>query len=59
MELPSGRNHNFTGREDILRQIHERFTESVENNGIIVALHDTGGLGKTQIALEYAYSQRS
>ncbi|KAL9046502.1 MAG: hypothetical protein Q9214_000671 [Letrouitia sp. 1 TL-2023] len=59
IDLPSGRNHNFTGREDILRQIHEKFTESCENNGKIVALHGTGGLGKTQIALEYAYSQSS
>lgn len=48
------KNQHFAGREDVLRQIREQFRA-----GGTVSLTQTiaglGGVGKTQIALEYAY----
>ncbi|GAA2729383.1 FxSxx-COOH system tetratricopeptide repeat protein [Actinocorallia aurantiaca] len=48
------RNKNFTGREDLLAALHEgisgRPTAVVPH-----ALHGFGGVGKTQMAVEYAY----
>lgn len=54
--LPSPRNPFFTGREDILAAIHQRLStnqEGVQTSSYV--LHGLGGVGKTQIALEYAY----
>ena len=59
LQLPRPRNHNFTGRNTILKQIHERLTNVGGETGEILTLHGTGGLGKTQIALEYAYLNAS
>ncbi|MEO3785982.1 FxSxx-COOH system tetratricopeptide repeat protein [Actinocorallia sp. B10E7] len=48
------RNKNFTGREDLLAALHKgisgRPTAVVPH-----ALHGFGGVGKTQMAVEYAY----
>ncbi len=54
--VPLPRNPFFTGRDEILKALHAQlgidraaaFTQSM-------ALHGLGGIGKTQIALEYAY----
>lgn len=48
------RNWSFTGREDVLLQIRQRLTSDV---GTVPAhvLHGRGGVGKTQVAVEYAY----
>ncbi len=54
--LPSPRNPFFTGREDILEAVHQRL--STDQEGALTSsyvLHGLGGVGKTQIALEYAY----
>ena len=49
--IPFHRNPHFTGRDDILKGIHESF-----NAGEMAqALNGIGGVGKTQTALEYAY----
>jgi tetratricopeptide (TPR) repeat protein len=58
--LPTGlwanvptRNPGFTGREDILAAIREALL--AEGNTVVQALHGMGGVGKTQIAAEYAH----
>jgi Tetratricopeptide repeat/NB-ARC domain len=48
------RNPYFTGREDLLRDIHERLTGKVTAL-VPHALHGHGGVGKTHLAIEYAY----
>lgn len=51
--VPFGRNRFFTGREEILSSLSAQFQKEQ-----VVALSGLGGIGKTQIALEYAYKQR-
>jgi tetratricopeptide (TPR) repeat protein/nucleoside phosphorylase len=50
--IPLPRNEYFTGREDILTQIHETLPHRP------VAVCGLGGLGKTQVAVEYAYQHQ-
>jgi len=52
--VPYFRNPFFTGREDILNQIYQGFHTNAESIRP-QALYGLGGIGKTQIALEYAY----
>jgi TIR domain/NB-ARC domain/Tetratricopeptide repeat len=51
-----GRNPNFSGRGDLLKHLHTslqaRSTAAVVAAG---AVHGLGGVGKTQLALEYAH----
>jgi len=51
--LPYNRDANFTGREEVLREIQEQF--SGKDSSSVVALHGLGGIGKTLVAIEYAY----
>jgi len=55
-------NPNFTGREDDLRALRKLLLENrraaLLQSGP-VALHGWGGIGKTQVAMEYAYRFRS
>src|SRR5437660_2445152 len=54
--VPFPRNPFFTGREEILEMLHTQLgidqTVALTHSS---ALHGLGGIGKTQIALEYAY----
>jgi transcriptional regulator with XRE-family HTH domain len=54
--VPLPRNPFFTGREEILQALHMQLGV---NQAVALtqssALHGLGGVGKTQIALEYAY----
>jgi tetratricopeptide repeat protein/NB-ARC domain-containing protein len=48
------KNADFTGREDLLKRLHERL--SVGTTVVLPqALHGMGGVGKSQIAIEYVY----
>ncbi|KAJ6255791.1 hypothetical protein Dda_9472 [Drechslerella dactyloides] len=54
--MPLPRNRSFVGRAEELRKIYKYFAGSRPADvPHIFALTGTGGMGKTQIALEYAY----
>jgi tetratricopeptide (TPR) repeat protein len=54
-------NKNFTGRDDLLGQLRAGLaTETTAVRAVLPqALHGMGGVGKTQLAIEYAYRFRS
>jgi hypothetical protein len=52
--VPHLRNPNFTGREDLLTQLRTALT-SGQPAALTQALAGLGGVGKTQLATEYAY----
>jgi tetratricopeptide (TPR) repeat protein len=45
----------FVGRENVLGEIRETLTDGAVRGSGAVALYGLGGVGKTQIALEYAH----
>jgi nucleoside phosphorylase/tetratricopeptide (TPR) repeat protein len=47
----------FTGRDDVLKQLHDTL-ESATGPAAVLALHGLGGVGKTQLAVEYAHRYR-
>jgi len=52
------RNANFVGREDLLEQLKENIeagSAGADMHMAEVVLHGTGGMGKTQLALQYVY----
>jgi len=61
-QLPFSRNRLFCGRNDIIETIHSTLTECSKSEGEarsltrqVVILHGLGGIGKSSIALEYAF----
>ena len=65
--VPYARNPHFTGRDDLLQQLGQLF--AAEKPGQPMSIHQAaltqtqaitglGGIGKTQIAIEYAYRAR-
>ncbi|KAK6349089.1 hypothetical protein TWF730_009848 [Orbilia blumenaviensis] len=58
-QLPYPRLGNFCGREDVFQEMQSFLTGSIDEKGrlkkSIVTLQGMGGLGKSQIALEYLY----
>ena len=57
------RNRNFTGRKEILERLREgassKITAVLPGDPLPTALRGLGGVGKTAIAVEYAYRYRS
>ncbi|MGZ3147124.1 FxSxx-COOH system tetratricopeptide repeat protein [Lentzea chajnantorensis] len=51
------RNFNFTGRTQMLADLHSRLTSGDSNLTAVLpeALYGMGGIGKSQVAIEYAY----
>ena len=56
--VPHQRNRNFTGREDLLTQLRDKLA-SGEHAALTQAISGLGGVGKTQLATEYAYRHAS
>lgn len=52
------RNPNFTGRVDLLGRLSDRLREGT-TTVLPEAIHGMGGVGKTQLAIEYAYRHQS
>jgi len=53
-EVPHPRNSNFTGRSQMLEDLHGALT-SVHSAAVTQAISGLGGVGKTSLALEYSY----
>ncbi len=51
--IPYLRNPCFTGRQNLLDDVRKAFT--AEPGTVAQAIHGPGGVGKTQLAVEYAY----
>lgn len=49
------RNPNFTGRDALLQQLHTQLRGSRETAVLPQALHGMGGVGKSQVAIEYVH----
>ncbi|HET8843187.1 MAG TPA: tetratricopeptide repeat protein, partial [Ktedonobacteraceae bacterium] len=65
--VPYQRNPHFTGREDLLEQLAQALSLEMSGDAMTTrqaalsqpqAVRGLGGIGKTQIALEYAYRAR-
>lgn len=52
------RNPNFTGRDELLDLLEQRLREGT-TTVLPEAIHGMGGVGKTQLAIEYAYRHQS
>ncbi len=52
--IPFAQNPYFTGREDILNQLHNALNNN-KTAALTQAIAGLGGIGKTQTAVEYAY----
>jgi tetratricopeptide (TPR) repeat protein len=56
--LPRERNRNFTGRESLLTDLRDALT-SGNPAALTQAISGLGGVGKTELAVEYAYRHAS
>lgn len=57
--VPYDRNPHFIGRTEVLNEIRQRILEAKHHEfNHRIALYGLGGVGKTQIALQYCYTYR-
>src|SRR5450755_2782500 len=65
--VPYRRNPYFTGRDELLDRLNQQLSSEVQEHGTAMrraaltqpqAIKGLGGIGKTQIAVEYAYRSR-
>jgi len=56
--VPFQRNPYFTGREEVLKQLHSAL-KSNKATALSQAINGHGGIGKTQTAVEYTYRYKS
>jgi NB-ARC domain len=57
--VPFERTPQFQGRSDVLDSLQEQLSRSAKGRyNHRLAIHGLGGIGKTQLAIEYAYRQR-
>lgn len=54
---PGGRNPNFTGREPMLARLGAQLGQAQGTVVVSQAITGLGGVGKTQLAVEYIYRQ--
>jgi tetratricopeptide (TPR) repeat protein/transcriptional regulator with XRE-family HTH domain len=55
--VPFRRNHYFTGYDEVIKDLHDRLV--AEKDGVAIeAISGLGGIGKTQLMLEYAFRYR-
>ena len=57
--LPFPPNPHFTGREKLLKDLHRQLAEGPAAITQPQAIHGLGGVGKTQLAVEYAWQHRA
>ena len=57
MRLPFRKNGNFTGRDREIAEIHQvlHSADATIPQRRVMVLHGLGGMGKTQLAIQYAY----
>lgn len=53
------RNPNFTGRTQLLEELHRQLSAERETAVLPESLHGMGGVGKSQVAIEYIHRNRS
>jgi tetratricopeptide (TPR) repeat protein len=56
--VPFSSNPNFTGRDDLLKDLRAAVL-SGRRAALVQAIHGLGGVGKTRLAVEYAYQHAS
>lgn len=65
--VPYMRNLHFTGRDELLNRLNQRLSSETQDHSTVTrratpiplqAIKGLGGIGKTQIAVEYAYRSR-
>ncbi len=56
--VPQRRNPNFTGRQELLAQLHQ-LLNSGKHTALTQAISGLGGIGKTQLAVEYAHRHKA
>lgn len=59
IDVPFGQNEHFYGREDVLKKIHGHLDWRGSEGLRTFTIYGRRGVGKTQVALEYAYRNPS